>query len=281
MDTVFTHPFTASDPMISVEALRAETGARRPLVLDVRREPAWAESGYRIAGALRCPPDAIDEAPGWLPPGARVVCACVHGHEVSRGAAARLRELGVSAVALEGGVEAWRAAGGPTRRADAVLQPPPRGGSTWVTRARPKVDRVACPWLVRRFVDPLARIVYLPADEVVAFASRTGAVAFDLPGSAIGHEGDRCSFDALLAAAGLEDRALLAVATIVRGADTDMPELAPQAAGLVALSRGLSLLHPADDHEMLDDAMTIYDALYAWAGEALRGIARGTAETGR
>jgi rhodanese-related sulfurtransferase len=263
MDTV--PPAAPVPPSTAVDALaRASGTARWPIVLDVRRPPAHDASPDRIAGALRCPPDEIALAPAWLPAGAPVVCCCVHGHEVSRGAAAALRALGVDATYLEGGIEAWRAAGAPLRRADAALQPPPRGGSTWVTRARPKVDRVACPWLVRRFVDPLARIVYLPADAVLRFAADTGAIAFDLPGGAITHVGERCSFDALIDAMGLDDAALRRLATIVRGADTDRPALAPQAAGLAATSIGLSRLHADDDPAMLEAAMTLYDALYAW-----------------
>ncbi len=136
-----------------------------------------------------------------------------------------------------------------------------------MTRARPKVDRIACPWLVRRFVDPRARFVYLPAAQVLDFAARTGAFAFDVPGAPIGHDGERCSFDTLIDAAGLDDPGLRRLATIVRGADTDRPALAPQAAGLHALSLGLSRLHE-DDPTMLEAGMGLYDALYAWCREA-------------
>lgn len=251
------------EPAITVDLLsRRLASASWPMVLDVRREAAFRASPVRIAGALRCEPESIDTALAWLPPGAEVVCACVHGHEVSRGAARRLRTLGVRASILAGGVEAWHAAGGPVRDAAAALQPPPQGGSIWVTRARPKVDRIACPWLVRRFVDPLARIVYLPADEVTAFADRTGAIAFDTPGASLDHVGERCSFDALLLATGLADTALQRLAVIVRGADTGRPELAAECSGLLALSRGLSDRH-ADDLTQLEHGVTLYDALYA------------------
>jgi rhodanese-related sulfurtransferase len=272
MDTVTPVPpgvSLAPEPSIGVGALLARHGrAGAPLVLDVRREAAYAASDVRIAGALRCAPESIADAPAWLPHSADVVCACVHGHEVSRDAAAMLRGLGVRARRLDGGVESWRAAGGPVRRSDAPLRVPPTGGSVWVTRARPKVDRIACPWLVRRFVDPLARIVYLPVDAVLPFAARTGAIAFDLPGGAITHDGERCSFDMLLEAAGLADIALQRLAVIVRGADTDRPGLAPQAAGLLAASLGLSSLHGSDDDAMLEAGMTLYDALYAWCRDA-------------
>lgn len=285
MDTARTD--SPSSP-VEPRSLRATDVLRRPrpdapptIVLDVRREPACAASGRTIAGALRCPPEAVADAPGWLPPGVDVICACVHGHEVSRGAAATLRRLGVPARPLEDGIEGWIAAGGPTRRLDASIAPPPRGGSTWVTRARPKVDRIACPWLVRRFVDPLARVVYLPADEVLDFATRTGAIAFDLPGGTVTQDGERCSFDVLIDAAGLDDPALRRLADIVRGADTARPDLAPEAAGLLAASLGLSTLHPDDDTAMLNAGTTLYDALYAWSRDATRETHAWTPGSGR
>ncbi len=254
---------------IDADALRRLAGsARWPQVLDVRRAPAHDASPLRIAGALRCAPDAVRDAAAWLDPAREVVCVCVHGHEVSRDAAATLRARGFRARRLAGGIEAWREAGGAIRRADATLQGPDVGGSIWVTRARPKVDRVACPWLVRRFVDPRARFVHLPEGEVLGFAARTGAIAFDLPGGAITHEGERCSFDTLCEAAGLQDEALSRLAVVVRGADTDRPALAPEAPGLLALSLGLSRLHEADDAAMLEAALPMYDALYAWCRDA-------------
>jgi rhodanese-related sulfurtransferase len=254
---------------IDADTLRRLAGsARWPQVLDVRRAPAHDASPLRIAGALRCAPGQVSDAPAWLDPARDVVCVCVHGHEVSRDAAAALRGYGFRARMLVGGIEAWRAAGGAIRRADATLQVPPIGGSTWVTRSRPKVDRGACPWLVRRFVDPRARFVHLPEGEVLEFAARTGAIAFDLPGGAITHDGERCSFDTLCEAAGLQDEALSRLAVIVRGADTDRHALAPEASGLMALSLGLSRLHEADDAAMLEAALPMYDALYAWCREA-------------
>jgi rhodanese-related sulfurtransferase len=266
-------PPTAVDgptaPALEVETLLRRLGTHRwPIVVDVRREPAWAASPHRLPGALRCAPDALGALAALLPPGTEVVCCCVHGHEVSRGAAQALRGLGLRAAILAGGIEAWREAGAPLRRADATLAIPPLGGSHWVTRERPKVDRIACPWLVRRYVDPLARFSYLPANEVAAFAAATGAIAFDLPGAAISHHGERCSFDTLLDAAGLDDPALRSLATVVRGADTDRLELAPQSAGLLAVSLGLSRVHGDDDAAMLEAGMSLYDALHAWSRDA-------------
>ena len=133
----------------------------------------------------------------------------------------------------------------------------------WVTRERPKIDRIACPWLVRRFIDPEAEFLYVPADSVLAVAEASGAIPYDIPGVEYGHVGELCSFDAFLRIHALGDPALAALATIVRGADTGRLDLAPQCAGLLAQSLGLSALY-ADDHEMLEHGMRMYDAYYAW-----------------
>ncbi len=136
-------------------------------------------------------------------------------------------------------------------------------GSRWVTRERPKIDRIACPWLVLRFIDAEAEFLYVPAAQVLAVAAQKGAVPYDIPGVEMTHVGERCSFDAFIDKYGLNDPALQQLATIVRGADTSRLDLAPQSAGLFALSLGLSQLC-ADDHEMLRHGLVIYDALYAW-----------------
>jgi hypothetical protein len=133
----------------------------------------------------------------------------------------------------------------------------------WVTRERPKIDRIACPWLIARFIDKSPEFLYVPASQVLATAERTGAVAYDIPGVEMSHVGDLCSFDAFLKKHELTDPALQQLAVIVRGADTARLDLAPQAAGLYALSLGLSHVF-ADDHEMLRHGMVMYDALYAW-----------------
>lgn len=139
-----------------------------------------------------------------------------------------------------------------------------RRPSRWVTRAHPKIDRIACPWAIRRFIDPAAEFLFVPTEHVFEVAKAEGAVAFDIPGAPISHDGERCSFDTLIARFGLDDPALARLALIVRGADTDRHALAPEAAGLHAISLGLSLSFP-DDHAMLAQGMIVYDALYAWA----------------
>ncbi len=133
----------------------------------------------------------------------------------------------------------------------------------WITRERPKIDRIACPWLVSRFIDAEAQFLFVPADEVLARAGRDDATPYDIPGVELTHVGERCSFDAFLAKYALADPALHQLAAIVRGADTGHLDATPQSAGLYAISLGLSRLHP-DDARMLAIGMTLYDALYAW-----------------
>ena len=142
-----------------------------------------------------------------------------------------------------------------------------RRPTRWVTRERPKIDRIACPWLIRRFLDPDAEILFVPTPEVFVTAEREGAVAFDIPGAPLTHERERCSFDAFIAQFQLDDPGLAVLAPIVRGADTDRHDLAPQASGLHALSLGLTVLFQ-DDQMLLDRGLIVYDALYAWATRA-------------
>lgn len=143
----------------------------------------------------------------------------------------------------------------------------------WVTRERPKIDRIACPWLIARFIDEDPEFLYVPSGEVASVAAETGAIPYDVPDVELSHVGPLCSFDAFLAKYGLDDPALRDLAIIVRGADTGHPELSPQSPGLLALSLGLSRVF-GDDHEMLRHGMVVYDALYAWCREA-RGETHG------
>lgn len=137
----------------------------------------------------------------------------------------------------------------------------------WITRERPKIDRIACPWLVTRFIDKDAEFIYVPKDKVMSEAERLGATPFDVPGVELGHDGPFCSFDAFLKKYGLTDPALHRLALIVRGADTDAPDLAPEVTGLVALSWGLNHNYQ-DDHALLAQGMVLYDALYAWCARS-------------
>jgi hypothetical protein len=134
----------------------------------------------------------------------------------------------------------------------------------WITRSRPKIDRIACPWLIRRFIDPEAEFLFVPAHQVMERAAALGAIPFDVEGVELSHDGPLCSFDAILKKYEIDDPALAEIAVIVRGADTERLELAPQAAGLLAISLGLSRNFD-DDHEQLAQGMVMYDALYSWA----------------
>jgi hypothetical protein len=133
----------------------------------------------------------------------------------------------------------------------------------WITRERPKIDRIACPWLIRRFIEKEPEFLFVPADKVFEIAKETGAIPYDIPGAELSHVGELCSFDAFLDRYELKDPALRHLAEIVRGADTGRLDLTPQSPGLLAISLGLSHCHP-DDHEMLRHGMVLYDALYAW-----------------
>jgi rhodanese-related sulfurtransferase len=228
------------------------------LLLDVRLAAAFHGAAETIAGALRRDPDTVGEWAKTLPRSSPVVVYCVHGREVSQGVAKALSDHGIAARYLEGGIEAWKAKQGP-------LDAKPKAASTrWVTRERPKIDRIACPWLVSRFVDRDAEFLYVPAGEVRDVARARDAIAYDVAGVHFTHEGPLCSFDAFIRHYRLGgDPALERLAIIVRGADTAKLDLAPQAPGLAAISLGLSRLF-ADDHEMLEHGMVLYDALYAW-----------------
>ena len=160
---------------------------------------------------------------------------------------------------------AWTEAGLPLVTQVRARSLAPARPSLWVTRRRPKIDRVACPWLIRRFIDAQARILYVDPAQVTECRQETGAIPFDIEGVEISHDGPRCSFDTMLKLFGLEDEPSLArLALIVRGADTARPDLAPEAAGLHAVSLGLSALAGDDDHGLLRQGFMVYDALFAW-----------------
>jgi hypothetical protein len=169
---------------------------------------------------------------------------------------------------LEGGTEAWAAAGAPLVKTARLPARDEQGRTVWVTRHRPKVDRIACPWLIRRFVDPRAVFLFVAPSEVEAVAERFGADPFDVEGVFWSHRGEKCTFDVMLDELGLRTEPLDRLATIVRAADTARLDLAPEAAGLLAASLGLSRLH-RDDLQQLDAGMVLYDAFYRWARDAL------------
>ncbi len=244
---------TSLSPLSLYQALGT---AASPLIIDVRRGPAFEADDRQIAGAIRRDPEKIDAWSGGLPADRPLVVYCSHGREVSQGAAARLSAAGCNARYLAGGIAAWQEARLPTIRKAA------RSG-TWVTRERPTIDRIACPWLVSRFIDPEAAFLYVPSATVHETAERTGATPYDVAGVEFGHHGELCSFDAFIRIYDIADPALDRLAAIVRGADTNRPDLTPQSSGLLALSQGLKI-NFTDDHAMLAQGMVVYDALYAW-----------------
>jgi rhodanese-related sulfurtransferase len=241
---------------ISVDKLSKLIGtANAPLIIDVRLQEDFALDPRRLPASKRV---AHDEITSVVAPAAIVVCQ--RGAKLSHGAAALLRLRGVDAVSLEGGFEAWQAAKLP-------LIPEVMLKARWVTRHRPKIDRIACPWLIRRFVNRDAEFLFVPPEYVEGVADRFDATAYDMPTGFWTHEGERCTFDKMLTEFGLETEALLHMARIVRAADTDKLELEPEAAGLLAISLGLSRQY-SDDLQQLDAAMVIYDALYRWCRDA-------------
>ena len=245
-------------PLVSSIDLYARLGtARAPLLIDVRRREAFDADTSLIIGAARRLPEDVSEWRNALPAGKPIVAYCVHGHEVSQGVASTLRSAGMAAAYLEGGIAGWQERKLPTRRKRDASE------NKWVTREHPKIDRIACPWLISRFVNPEAEFIYVPAAEVSKVAADIGGTPYDIKGVEFGHVGDRCSFDAIISAYGIYDPALDRLATIVRGADTSRPDLTPQCEGLLAISYGLSSNFP-DDHEMLKHGMVMYDALYTW-----------------
>ncbi|GAA0569725.1 chromate resistance protein [Craurococcus roseus] len=236
-------------------------------VIDVRTDEDAAADPRLVPGSVRRDWRRTGEwAHGFA--GRRVVVLCQRGLKLSQGAAAWARHEGVEAETLEGGFEAWKAAGAPLLRADRLPPRDPAGRTVWVTRHRPKVDRIACPWLIRRFVDPGAVFLFVAPSEVSAVAERFGATPFDVEGVEWSHRGELCTFDVMLREWGLETEALSRLAGVVRGADTARFDLAPQSAGLLAVSLGLSRMHK-DDLAQLDAGLAVYDALYRWCRDAV------------
>jgi rhodanese-related sulfurtransferase len=231
--------------------------ASAPLLVDVRDEDSFGADDRLIIGAFHRPPGEVEHWIKELPFGRSVVTYCSQGRVGSQRVAAELRAEGIKAAYLEAGMSGWKESNLPTRKNLGPI------GNKWVTREHPKIDRIACPWLISRFINPNAKFIYVPADQVAATAKETGATAYDIKGTEFGHVSDRCSFDAIVRIFDIKDPALDHVATIVRGADTSRRDLAPQCEGLYAISLGLSVNFP-DDHEMLRHGLVMYDALYTW-----------------
>lgn len=237
-----------------------------PAVVDVRTDEDQALDPRMLPGSIR---RDFRQVNGWAPDlrGRKIIIVCQRGLKLSEGTAAWLRHEGVEAEVLEGGFEGWITHGGPLVRSDVLPPRDAQGRTVWVTRSRPKVDRIACPWLLRRFVDPSAVFLFVAPSEVAAVAERFGATPFDIDGVFWSHRGELCTFDIMLSEFGLHSPALDRLALIVRGADTGRPELAAEAPGLLAASLGLSRIY-SDDLAQLEAGIALYDAFYRWSRDA-------------
>lgn len=237
-----------------------------PALIDVRTEDDFQADPRLIPGSIRKDYRQVSQ---WnmQDSGAPIIVLCQQGRKLSQGAAALLRCHGVAAETLDGGFEAWRSAGLPLLKLDRLPARNAEGRTVWVTRARPKVDRIACPWLIRRFVDPQAVFLFVPPADVLDVAERFDAAPFDIDTVFWSHRGENCTFDAMIEEFGLGSPPLELLASIVRGADTARPDLAPQAAGLLAASLGLSRMYK-DDLAQLEAGMLLYDAFYRWCRDA-------------
>jgi rhodanese-related sulfurtransferase len=237
-----------------------------PAVVDVRIDDDYRADPRLLPGSSRWDYRTIAQ---WAPSyrGKCVVVVCQKGQKLSEGTAAWLRHEGIEAQNLEGGFEAWKAAGELLVRTDKLPARDAQGRTVWVTRSRPKVDRIACPWLVRRFIDRNAMFLFVAPSEVSAVAERFGATPFDIEGVFWSHRGETCTFDTMIEEFGLKSDPLLQLARIVRGADTARPDLTPQSSGLLAASLGYSRMY-RDDLLQLEAAMALYDAFYRWCRDA-------------
>ncbi len=263
----------SSNTVISIEKLSRLIGRPdSPVLIDVCTAEDFACDPRLIPGAIRkSHKDVADWAADFVAElaGRDVIVICHKGLKLSEGVAAWLRHAGAQARNLEGGVLAWANAGLPMV---VTARMPPRNGegaTLWVTRSRPKIDRIACPWLIRRFIDPRAVFLFVSPPAVRGVAERFGATSFDIDGEDQfwSHRGELCTLDVMINEFGLTSEPLNRLAAIVRGADTAQLDLAPEAAGLLAISLGLSRMF-SDDLAQLEAGMLVYDALYRWCSDA-------------
>jgi rhodanese-related sulfurtransferase len=251
---------------ISPASLYAQLGlCDSPAVVDVRSEAAFASEPRLIPGSLRAAASEVGRWSKTLPRIREIVVYGCNEYDEATPVADSLTALGHPTFVLEGGLAAWLRAGYATTKARPELKSP--GASRWITRERPKIDRLACPWLVRRFIDPDAAFFYTAAHQVRSEAGTLQAEPYDIADVTFSHRGPRCSFDAFLDEFDLHDPALEQLADIVRAADTGELGRSREAPGLLAISLGLSANIP-DDIVLLEQAMPLYDALYAWCKKA-------------
>jgi rhodanese-related sulfurtransferase len=240
---------------------------KRPVIIDVRTDDEFARDPRLLPGARHVAVGDLESEVGRISSARGVVVVCSDGGAQSEGGAALLRQAGVAAETLEDGFGAWVEAGLPAVPVAKLPHRDQAARTIWVTRSRPKIDRIACPWLIRRFIDDSAVFLFVPASEVPAVAERFNATPFDMEEGGWTHRGQLCTFDVMIEEFQLMTEPLLRLATMVRAADTDRLHLAPEAPGLLAVSLGLSRLF-TDDIAQLEAGMTVYDALYLWARDA-------------
>jgi rhodanese-related sulfurtransferase len=252
---------------ISVDKLVRLIGTPKcPTLIDLRAQNEFDADPRLIPSSRHCTFEKLEVWSEFSDSHPAVVI-CQEGASASQGVAAWLRDKGVPAEVLEEGFQAWRQAALPLVPVSKLPPVDGQGRTVWVTRARPKIDRIACPWLIRRFVDPRAVFLFVPPSDVVEVAERFGGAPFDIEDVFWSHRGDTCTFDTMVEEFGLGTPPLLHLASMVRGADTARPELSPQAPGLLAASLGLSRMY-ADDLEQLEAGMLLYDAFYRWCRDA-------------
>jgi rhodanese-related sulfurtransferase len=238
-----------------------------PTIVDVRDDKNFAADPRLIPGSQR---RDFGTVATWGPDykSRSVFVVCQDGLHLSQGVGAWMRHQDIDAQTLEGGLQAWREERHLLVRADKLPRPNEEDRTVWVTRARPKVVRIACPWLIRRFIDPNAVFLFVAPSEVHAVADRFKATPFDVADAFWGDRGDKCTFDVMIEEFGLDSDALARLALVVRGADTGRLDLSPQSAGLLATSLGYSRMY-RDDLAQLEAAMGFYDAFYRWCRDAV------------
>ena len=252
---------------ISIDKLARLIGtANMPVLIDVRTEEDFAADPRLIPGTVR---RSHSDAARWGEEfsGNSAIISCLRGGKLAQGTAAWLRHLDVPAETLDGGFEAWKAAKLPLVPAEKLPPRNAQGKTVWVTRARPKIDRIACPWLIRRFIDPGAVFLFVAPSEVLAAGERFNATPFDVENVFWSHRGELCTFDVMIEEFGLATPPLLRLATMVRAADTGRLDLSPEAPGLLAASLGLSRMFD-DDLKQLEAGILLYDAFYRWCRDA-------------
>ncbi|MBM1171704.1 chromate resistance protein ChrB domain-containing protein [Microvirga arabica] len=254
---------------ISTEKLARLVGTPKcPVLIDVRTDEDFESDPRLVPGSVRRPFETVSD---WAHDftGRSTIVICQKGRKLSHGVAAWLRHAGIPADSLEGGTLAWAQAGLPMVPSATIPFRDRQGRTIWVTRSRPKIDRIACPWLIRRFVDPNAVFLFVPTSEVLGVVERFEATPFDIDGDDVfwSHRGELCTFDVMVEEFGLGTKPLRHLATIVRGADTARLDLAPEAPGLLAASLGLSRMY-SDDLAQLEAGLFLYDAFYRWCRDA-------------